>query len=128
MPQTKDFYDELILSVGLRLISEEHPAGSGKYEPFITLDNTYYPAMAPVFDTARELGLPVSVMVFSVPTIFSGPGNATDGHNSSWFLPKNDLPNCFGMNGGTIHFPLRFHLYDEPLYGACFCMHGRALT
>ncbi len=72
--------------MGLRLLAEERPVGSGKFEPVLTLDSTYYASLGPVMDTARELNLPVSVMVSSIPTIFSGPGNSTDGHNASWFV------------------------------------------
>ena len=84
MRQTVDFYDELIVGVGLHVFPEEHPPGSGRFEPFITLDSAYYAALEPLMSTARQLGLPVSVMVSSLPTVFSGPGNSSDGRSSSW--------------------------------------------
>ena len=36
--QTRDFYDALVAAVGLRVVAEEFPPGSGLYEPMITLD------------------------------------------------------------------------------------------
>jgi hypothetical protein len=85
-------YDEIVAGIGLHLFPEEHPAGSGNFLPILTLDTTYYAALEPLVETARELGVPISVMVSSIPTIFSGPGNSTDGRSNSWFVLDPSSP------------------------------------